>query len=86
MGVDGTTKSRLSDSDAAGWVRVKTGTLDSVSSLSGYAGAPGREPMVFVVMINGIEAKHKATARKLQDAIVTLARAEAVARAPGKTQ
>ncbi len=80
MGVDGTTRSRLSDSDAAGWIRVKTGTLDGVSSLSGYAGAPGREPMVFVIMFNGLEAKHKLAARKVQDGIAALVRAEAVLR------
>ena len=81
MGVDGTTKSRLSDSDAAGWIRVKTGTLDSVSALSGYASAPGREPLAFAIVINGLEAKHKLPARKVQDALAGLVRAEAVARA-----
>lgn len=81
MGIDGTTKSRLSDSDAAGWIRVKTGTLDSVSALSGYASAPSGEPLAFAVVFNGLEAKHKLPARKVQDAIAGLVRAEAVARA-----
>lgn len=81
MGVDGTTKSRLSNSDAAGWIRVKTGTLDSVSALSGYASAPTGEPLAFAIVFNGLEAKHKAPARKVQDAVAGLVRAEAVARA-----
>jgi D-alanyl-D-alanine carboxypeptidase/D-alanyl-D-alanine-endopeptidase (penicillin-binding protein 4) len=81
MGIDGTTKSRLSDSDAAGWIRVKTGTLDSVSALSGYASAPKGEPLAFAIVFNGLEAKHKLPARKLQDAIAGMVRAEAVARA-----
>jgi D-alanyl-D-alanine carboxypeptidase/D-alanyl-D-alanine-endopeptidase (penicillin-binding protein 4) len=81
MGVDGTTKSRLSDSDAAGWIRVKTGTLDSVTALSGYASAPTGEPLAFAIMFNGLEAKHKLPARKVQDAIAGIVRAEAVARA-----
>ncbi|MFV8755784.1 D-alanyl-D-alanine carboxypeptidase/D-alanyl-D-alanine-endopeptidase [Nannocystaceae bacterium ST9] len=81
MGVDGTTKSRLSDSDAAGWIRVKTGTLDSVTALSGYASAPGGEPLAFAIVFNGLEAKHKQPARQVQDAFAGLVRAEAVARA-----
>lgn len=81
MGVDGTTKSRLSDSDAAGWIRVKTGTLDSVSALSGYASAPSGEPLAFAIIFNGLEAKHKLPARKVADAFAGLVRAEAVLRA-----
>lgn len=86
MGVDGTTKSRLSDSDAAGWVRVKTGTLDAVSALSGYAAAPGGEPLAFAIVFNGLEAKHKLPARKVQDAFAGLVRAEALARANAKDE
>ncbi len=81
MGVDGTTKSRLSDSDAAGWIRVKTGTLDTVSALSGYASAPGGEPLAFAIVFNGLEAKHKLPARQIQDGFAGLVRAEAVLRA-----
>src|SRR5690606_34631436 len=45
MGEDGTTRSRLDGSSADGWVRVKTGTLDGVSALSGYIGLLGRRPV-----------------------------------------
>ncbi|PRQ05431.1 D-alanyl-D-alanine carboxypeptidase DacC precursor [Enhygromyxa salina] len=77
MGSDGTTRSRLHDSEARTWVRVKTGTLDDVSALSGYAGAVGRDPIAFSILFNGLERKHRAKARALQDAIAELLAAEA---------
>ena len=77
MGGDGTTRSRLSDSPADGWVRVKTGTLDDVSALSGYAGGHDRDPIAFSILINGLERKHRAKARELQDGIAELLAAEA---------
>ncbi|MCA9655598.1 MAG: D-alanyl-D-alanine carboxypeptidase/D-alanyl-D-alanine-endopeptidase [Myxococcales bacterium] len=72
MGVDGTTRSRLEDTPHAGWVRVKTGTLDGVSSLSGYAGAPGRKPIAFSILFNGIRKWDNGRAHKVQDRIVEL--------------
>ncbi|KIG16029.1 D-alanyl-D-alanine carboxypeptidase [Enhygromyxa salina] len=77
MGADGTTRSRLKDSDARDWVRVKTGTLDDVSALSGYASAVGRDPIAFSIIFNGLERKHRAAARGLQDSIAALLAAEA---------
>ncbi|PRP99632.1 D-alanyl-D-alanine carboxypeptidase/D-alanyl-D-alanine endopeptidase [Enhygromyxa salina] len=77
MGADGTTRSRLQDSDARDWVRVKTGTLDDVSALSGYAGAIGRDPIAFSIIFNGLERKHRGAARGLQDSIAALLAAEA---------
>ncbi len=77
MGGDGTTRSRLRDSSADGWVRVKTGTLDDVSALSGYAGASGRDPIAFSILFNGLERKHRAKARALQDDIAELLALEA---------
>jgi len=69
MGVDGTTRSRLKKSTRRGWLRVKTGTLDGVSALSGYAGAPGRRPIAFSVVVNGIRRSETSQARAVQDAI-----------------
>jgi serine-type D-Ala-D-Ala carboxypeptidase/endopeptidase (penicillin-binding protein 4) len=77
MGADGTTRSRLQESDARDWVRVKTGTLDDVSALSGYAGAIGRDPIAFSIIFNGLERKHRAIARGLQDSIAELLAIEA---------
>ncbi|HLT37411.1 MAG TPA: D-alanyl-D-alanine carboxypeptidase/D-alanyl-D-alanine-endopeptidase [Enhygromyxa sp.] len=79
MGGDGTTRSRLSGTAAEGWLRVKTGTLDDVSALSGYAGAIGRDPIAFSILVNGLERKHRARARELQDKIAELLAREAQA-------
>lgn len=72
MGVDGTTRSRLRGSSRAGWVRVKTGTLDGVSALSGYAGAPDRKPVVFAVLFNGLKKSDASQARAIQNEIAEL--------------
>jgi serine-type D-Ala-D-Ala carboxypeptidase/endopeptidase (penicillin-binding protein 4) len=72
MGVDGTTRSRLRGSSRAGWLRVKTGTLDGVSALSGYAGAPDRRPIVFSVVFNGLRKSDASQARALQNEIAEL--------------
>ena len=72
MGRDGTTRSRNRDGTAAGWVRVKTGTLDGVSALSGYAGARGRDPIAFSILFNDLPKGHTGQARAIQDRIAEL--------------
>ena len=47
VGIDGTMKRRLSDSDATGRAHIKTGTLDGVKTAAGYAlDAQGRRYVV----------------------------------------
>ena len=41
-GVDGTLHKRMLSSETAGWVRAKTGLLNGVVALSGFAGRPRR--------------------------------------------
>jgi D-alanyl-D-alanine carboxypeptidase/D-alanyl-D-alanine-endopeptidase (penicillin-binding protein 4) len=72
MGVDGTARSRLRGSSRAGWVRVKTGTLDGVSALTGYAGAPDRKPIAFAIILNGLKKSDASQARALQNEIAEL--------------
>ncbi|MCX4242429.1 D-alanyl-D-alanine carboxypeptidase/D-alanyl-D-alanine endopeptidase [Paraliomyxa miuraensis] len=72
MGVDGTTRSRLRKSSRAGWIRAKTGTLDGVSALSGYAGAPDRDPIAFSILFNGLRRADTSQARAVQNEIVEL--------------
>lgn len=72
MGVDGTTRSRLADTQAQRWVRVKTGTLDGISALSGYAGAKGRDPIVFSVIFNDLPQGGTSRAREVQNQIALL--------------
>lgn len=72
MGVDGTTRSRLEHSDRRGFVRAKTGTLDGVYCLSGYAGAPNRAPIAFSILFNGMRKADAGTARATHNRIAEL--------------
>jgi D-alanyl-D-alanine carboxypeptidase/D-alanyl-D-alanine-endopeptidase (penicillin-binding protein 4) len=50
-GIDGTLKRRMRN---ISWrVRAKTGTMQGVVSLAGYAMSADKEPLAFVIMING---------------------------------
>lgn len=70
-GVDGTLARRFRDLPAPRIVRAKTGTLNSVISLSGYVFGPEPEQgYVFSFIANGVRGK-QAQARNLADAIVT---------------
>jgi D-alanyl-D-alanine carboxypeptidase/D-alanyl-D-alanine-endopeptidase (penicillin-binding protein 4) len=60
-GTDGTIAHRMGGTLAERYVRAKTGTLASVSCLSGLAGSPGHMPLVFSILmndVNAIEARH----------------------------
>lgn len=50
-GVDGTLKHRMGN--IARKVRAKTGTISGVVSLAGYAVSADKEPLAFVIIING---------------------------------
>ena len=52
-GVDGTLKSRMRHTAAAGNVRAKTGTLKGVSSLAGYLTASNGHLLCFAIINNG---------------------------------
>jgi len=52
-GVDGTLKSRMKNSPAERWVRAKTGLLNGVIGLAGYAGRKDGLVKTFVFVYNG---------------------------------
>ena len=67
-GVDGSLEERMQGTTAQGKVRAKTGTLNSVSSLSGYLVTADGEPLVFSIMMEHFMAPAD-QARLLQDRI-----------------
>lgn len=64
-GVDGTLDTRMRRGTAYRNVRAKTGTLEGVISLAGYAKASNGHTLAFSVIINGVLNAH--TARDFQD-------------------
>jgi serine-type D-Ala-D-Ala carboxypeptidase/endopeptidase (penicillin-binding protein 4) len=64
-GTDGTIAHRMGGTLAERYVRAKTGTLATVSCLSGFAGSPGHTPLVFSIIVNDVASA--TDARRAQD-------------------
>lgn len=79
-GVDGTLRGRMQEGRATRFVRAKTGSLDGVSTLSGYAGAVGRPPLAFAVLFNDLATTDAGRARELQNQLAELLAEEVAAR------
>ncbi len=72
-GVDGSLAARLKETYAEGNVTAKTGSLDHVNSLSGYATTRGGERVAFVIMANNhnlTRAQAEQTIDRIVEAIV----------------
>ena len=71
-GVDGTLRNRFRGTKASGNVRGKTGTIDQVSALSGYLTTAVGEPLVFSIVVNGVNEGGARTSL-IDDIVVSLA-------------
>lgn len=70
-GKEGTVKNVLTESPAAGKVRVKSGSLQSVYTLTGYLRSAKGKHLVFSCMINGSPAKEIKENRRHLENIIT---------------
>ena len=68
---DGTLRSRFGGSQAEGRLRAKTGTLESVSALSGYVHGVNKQRFVFSVLVNDTSSRNPEVIRSI-DALVSL--------------
>lgn len=68
-GVDGTLRNRMKDGAAQHWVRAKTGLLNGVAALAGFAGRSDGRVLTFVFFYNGGAPLDKA--RALLDQMAT---------------
>lgn len=69
MGVDGNVKNRMRGVKSSERARVKTGTLNFVSALSGYFQSRDGETFAFSILMNGLKCSN-GRIKKLQDQII----------------
>jgi len=69
MGRDGNVLKRMNGHNSAERARVKTGTLNSVSALSGYFQSADGERFAFSILMNDLKCSN-GQAKRLQDRIV----------------
>lgn len=69
-GEDGTMRARLKTGPAAGWARLKTGTLRNVAALAGYVRDARGRPWAVAMMINDDRPGAARSARPALDALV----------------
>jgi D-alanyl-D-alanine carboxypeptidase/D-alanyl-D-alanine-endopeptidase (penicillin-binding protein 4) len=92
-GRDGTIRWRMEGTEAEGRLRAKTGTLENVTTLSGYVETAGHRTLAFAILVNDLPGRASGAVRSV-DAIGAalaasggapgaLGAAVAVAKAPG---
>ncbi len=72
MGLDGSVIDRMNHKKEAQKIRVKTGTLNHVSALSGYFQSQDGERFAFSILLNDVKCSN-GKAMKLQDEIMEIA-------------
>jgi len=74
-GVDGTLKRRFPAFKKQRSIHAKTGTLDDVIALSGYATRPdGSSPVAFSLIVSGVTGKHAEIRKRVDDIVSAVAR------------
>lgn len=74
-GIDGTLKHRFAAFRKTRTVRAKTGTLDRVIALSGFAFRPdGSSPVAFSLIVSGIGGKHGEVRKRIDDIVSGVAK------------
>ena len=73
-GRTGTLRHRLSQDGMAGRVRAKTGTLNGVTGLAGYATTNSGRTVIFAVLANNYTASHAAIRRQIDEIVTEFAR------------
>jgi serine-type D-Ala-D-Ala carboxypeptidase/endopeptidase (penicillin-binding protein 4) len=66
-GVDGTLKKRMIGTEAEKNIHAKTGSINGVSSLTGYAISRDNEILIFYIAMNGFKGQKWETYRNIQD-------------------
>jgi len=69
VGIDGTMHNRLRDTPAAGWARIKTGTLKDVAGIAGYVPDATGQLCVVVAILNHPRAS-SSVGRPIMDAMI----------------
>jgi D-alanyl-D-alanine carboxypeptidase/D-alanyl-D-alanine-endopeptidase (penicillin-binding protein 4) len=68
-GLDGTTRNRFDENSGNGVMHVKTGSLDDVSALAGYAHGNDDEIYVLAILMNSPEA-NRGPGQELEEAVM----------------
>jgi D-alanyl-D-alanine carboxypeptidase/D-alanyl-D-alanine-endopeptidase (penicillin-binding protein 4) len=71
-GVDGTLKKRMIGTEAEQNVHAKTGSINGVSTLTGYAISRDNELLIFFIAMNGFKGGNWEPYRDKQDMICNL--------------
>lgn len=71
-GIDGTLRDRMLGTEAEKNIHAKTGTINGVSTLTGYAISRDNEPIIFYIAMNGFSGSNSKPYRKKQDDICDL--------------
>jgi D-alanyl-D-alanine carboxypeptidase/D-alanyl-D-alanine-endopeptidase (penicillin-binding protein 4) len=71
-GVDGTLAKRWHGHPARARIRAKTGTLDKVTALAGYASVDGNHVIAFAVLANDVPSGQRPATKGLQDDVASV--------------